>query len=120
MVTPSQSTRLAERCEPVQCLQSRQKEVGAAADSGKGGQAGDLAANRPLGNLEFQCPVLSADDRIALIAELVEIPIIYPDVLRELELPDETCADHERCDAALRAVVGGALRTMRTIGRAAA
>ena len=53
---------------------------------------------------------MRADDRVALVAKLVEVPIVYPDVLRELELPDEARADDEGGDAALDPVVGRALR----------
>src|SRR6516225_4717540 len=116
MVTASPSAWLVLRCEPAQRFQSWQEEVCSPAYGGEGREACDLPANRPLWNLEFECPVLSADDRVPLIRELVEVPIVHPDVLRELELPDETRADHERRDTALRAVVGGTLRKIRAIG----
>src|SRR6516165_498735 len=117
MVTASSSAWLALRCEPAQRLQSRQEEVCSAAYGGKGREARDLPANRPLWDLEFECPVLRTDDRIPLIPQLVEVPVVHPDVLRELELPDETRADHERRDTALLAVFGGTLRKIGTIGR---
>src|SRR5215468_9227803 len=120
MVTTSESAWLALRCEPAQRLQSWQEEVCSAAHGRKGRKARDLAANRPLWNLEFECPVLSADDRIPLIPELMEVPVVDPNVLRELKLPNETRADYECRDSALLAVVGGALRKIRTIGRSTA
>ena len=63
--------------------------------------------------------VLCADDRVALVAELVKIPIVHPDILRKLELADEACADHERRDAALLSVLGRAFGQRRPVGAAA-
>ena len=51
-----------------------------------------------------------ADDRVALVAELVEILVVDPDILRELELADKARADDEGRDAALPAVVRLGLR----------
>jgi hypothetical protein len=53
---------------------------------------------------------LSADHWIVLIAELVEIRVVYPNVLNELELADETRADHERRVAAIDTIFGRAFR----------
>ena len=63
-----------------------------------------------LGIFKLERSVVRADDRVALIAQLVKVPIIYPDVLRELELPDEARADDEGGDPALDPIVGRALR----------
>src|SRR4029077_3417277 len=116
-MTACKSVWSAQGCEPAQRLEPGEEKVRAAANGGEGRQARDLPANRSLWNLEFERSVLSADDRVPLITEFVKVPIVDPDVLRELELADETCADHERRDTALLAIVGGALREIRTIGR---
>ena len=38
---------------------------------------------------------MSANDRIAFVAKLMKRPVINPDILRELILPDETGATDE-------------------------
>src|ERR1700722_1168334 len=98
-------------------LEAREKEIRAASQRGEGRQANDLLANGPLGNLELERSVVRANDRVALVAKLVEVPIIYPDVLRELELPDEACANDEGGDPALDPIVGRALGKGRPIRR---
>ena len=60
-----------------------------------------------------------ADDRVALVAELVKILVVGPDILGKLELADEARADHERCDAAL-CPSSGHLRVRRAVSRTAA
>ncbi len=66
------SYSLAERHEVAQRVDAGQEEVGAAADGGEGRQPLMLLADRPLGDREVERAVLSADDRVALVAELVE------------------------------------------------
>src|SRR3984957_16969494 len=105
---------MAERPE------ARKEKVRAASYCGEGRQSDDCLANGPFRYLELQRSVLRAYDRIAFVAELVEIPIVRPDVLRKFELPNKARADYERRDAALDAVVSLAVRQMRSIGRAAA
>src|SRR4051794_35859033 len=90
----------AVRREIPQGLQPGQKEIGAAFHAGESRQSLDRLSNRAPGNLELERPVVIADDGIALVAELVKIRIVRPDVLRELELTDEARADHEGRDAA--------------------
>ena len=60
---------------------------------------------------------MGADDGIAFVAEFVEVPVVYPDVLRELELADEARADDEGGDPALDSVVGSAFQQRRPIRR---
>src|SRR3984957_3103660 len=105
---------MAERPE------AREKEVRAAPDRGEGRQPDDFLADGPLGDLELQRAILRADNRIALVAKLVEIAIVRPHVLRKLELPNETCANYERRDAAVDTILSLAVRQLRAIGRAAA
>src|SRR5690348_6689071 len=102
-----------------QALQAWQEEILAAAAGRKRGQPLDRLAHRPLRNLVLEGAVVRADERIALVAELVKIPIVDPDVLRELELPHEARADDERGDTALDAVVRRALRQVRAVRAAA-
>src|SRR5262249_876932 len=46
----------------------------------------------------------------------VEVPVVHPNVLRELELPNEAPTDHERRDAPLLPVVWRVLREIGSIG----
>src|SRR6476620_9501193 len=114
--TYSVSTDVVQCREVSKRLDAREKEVSAASHGGEGRQAGDFFADWPLGDFVFERAVLSADDRVAFVAELVEIPVIHPDVLCEFVLPNEACADHERGDAALRTVLRPVLRQMRSVG----
>ena len=90
----------------------------AAPQRGEGRQADNFLTNGPLGDLELERSVVRANDRVALVSQLVEVPIVYPDVLREFELPDEARADDKGRYAALNPVVGRALRKGRPIRRA--
>jgi hypothetical protein len=45
----------------------------------------------------------------------VEIRVVYPNVLNELELADEACADYERRDTAIDAVLRRAFRQSWTV-----
>ena len=87
-----------------QRLESGQEEVGAAPHGGERRQALDLFPDRPLRDREVERAVLRADDRIALVAELVEVLVVHPHVLRELELADQAGADRRtrRCRARRR------------------
>src|SRR6202040_4071526 len=101
-------------------LDAREEEVGAAPHGGEGGQAGDFLSDRALGDFVFERAILVADYRVALIAEFMEVLVVCPDVLRELELADEARADHEGRDAAFHAVLWRFLRQMWAVGGAAA
>src|SRR5262245_22718300 len=96
-------------------LDAGQEEVGSASYGREGRQTGDLFPDRALRDLVLQRAVMVADDRISLIAELVETLVVGPDVLGELELADETRADHEGGDPALHAILRGLLRQMRAV-----
>src|SRR5690349_19932496 len=93
------------RCQIAEPLQAWEEEVGAAAHRRKREQTRELSSNRPFRNLEFQRPVLVADDRVVLVPELVKVLVVGPHVLRELELTDEARANNERGDAALGSIV---------------
>ena len=110
--TYSVSTDIVQCREVSKRLDAREKEVSAASHGGEGRQAGDFFADRTLGDFVFKRAILSADDRVAFIAELVKIPVVRPNVLRELELSNEARADHEGRNAALGPVLGGAFRQM--------
>ncbi len=118
--TCSLSTDITQCCEVSKRLDAGEKEVGAASHGGEGRQAGDFFANWALGDFVFERAVLSADDRVAFVAELVKVPVIRPNVLRELKLSNEARADYECCDAALYAVLRRVLRQMRTVSGTAA
>src|SRR5262249_29253443 len=55
----------------------------------------------------------------ALVGELVEVPIVYPDVLRELELTNQARAKDEGGDTAIHSVIWHAFRQRRTVCRPA-
>src|SRR3984893_14564260 len=118
--TYSVSTDIIQCREVSKRLDAGEKEVGAASHGGEGRQAGDFFAEWGLGVFVFEGGVLSADDRVAFVTEIVKIPVVRPNVLRELELSNEARADHECCDAALHAVLRRVLRQMRTVGGTAA
>src|SRR5262245_49973766 len=99
----------AERRQVSQCLQSGKKEVGTALHRREGRQSFDRLADRSLGNLVFERAVLISDDRVALVAELVKVLVVCPDVLRELELADEARTANESGDSAFHSVLGRAV-----------
>src|SRR5580700_4104807 len=101
-------------------LDAREEEVGAASHGGEGRQAGDFFADRALRDFVFERAVLSANDRVAFVAEFMEVVVVHPYVLCELELADEARADHEGSDAAFHAVLWRFLRQMWAVGGAAA
>src|SRR6516165_3691619 len=118
--TRIRSTDTIQCREVAKRFDTRQEEVGATSYSGEGWQSGDFLADRTLGNFEFKCTVLIADDRIAFVTKFVKITVVGPDILCELKLADEACADHKSGDAALDAIVRRVFRQVRTIGRTAA
>ena len=65
-----------KRREVSKRLEAREEKIGAAFQSGEGRQAGDFLSDRTLRNCEFKRAVLSADDWIVFVAELVKIPIV--------------------------------------------
>src|SRR3984957_16176686 len=109
-----------ERGQVSQGTDAWQEEVGAALEGGEGRQPLEYLADRPVGDLVLQRAVLRPADRVPLIAEFVERPVVDPDVLCELELAYQAGADDERCDAAVHPVIWGTLRQGRPIGRATA
>src|SRR5439155_1561304 len=62
---------------------------------------------------------LGADERVELVAEVLELRIVDPDVHGELELPNQAAAADERGNSPLHAIVRRALRQRRTVGAAA-
>src|SRR5262245_10249620 len=98
---------------------SRQEEVGATLDCRKRGQALDLLFDRPLRNRHVVRAVVRADNRVPLVAKLLEFRIVDPDVLEELELADQAATAHECRNAPFDAVVAGPFRQGRTIRPAA-
>ena len=86
-------------------LDAREEEVGAASHSGEGRQAGDCFADRTLWDFEFERAVLSADDRVAFVTELVKVSVVSPYILGKLELSDKACTDDESRYAAVGAII---------------
>ena len=86
-------------------LDTWQEEIGAALDGREGRQPLYLSSDWPLWDRHIVGAVLSADHRIAFIAQFVEVRIVHPDVLYEFELADEAGADHERCNTAIGSIL---------------
>src|SRR5262245_35905198 len=98
-----------QRGEVLQGLQTRPEEVRAAAHGRERGQSANHLSDRTLRDLVLERSVVRPDDGVSLVAELVEVLVVRPHVLRELELADEARADHEGRDPTLPAVVLRAL-----------
>src|SRR6266536_2282545 len=113
------STDIIQCSEVSKRLDTRKEEVSATFHRGECWKAGNLFADWAFRDFEFERAVLVADNRVALIAEFMEVFVVHPYVLCELELPDEARADHEGGYTALSAVLGRILRQMRTISGAA-
>ena len=79
----------------------------------------DLFPDGPLWDGHVVRAVMRADERIALVSELVKLRIVGPHVLREFELPDQAGAADKRGNASLDTVFGSAFRQRRTVGPAA-
>src|ERR1700756_3835618 len=91
MVSPS-----GERGEVSEAVEAGEEEVGPAGERGEGGQPLEHLADGTLGDLVFQCAVLCSADGIPLVAQLVEVAVVDPHVLRELELAGEAGGDGGR------------------------
>src|SRR5262245_39047396 len=91
--------------EILQRPETGQEKVRAALHGGEGRQARDLLPDRPLRDRVVERAVLTADDRVVLVAKLVKVPVVDPDVLRELELADQARTDDERRNPALPSIV---------------
>jgi hypothetical protein len=96
-------------------LNTWKEEVGAAPYGRKSGQALYLSSDWSLRNCKVKCAILGTDHRIMLIAQLVKIRIVCPNVLHKLELADEACTDDKRCNTAIGAVLRRAFRQRRSI-----
>ena len=94
---------------------ARKEEVGTTLYGRESGQALYLSSDWSLRNCKVKRAILGADHRIVLIAQLVKIWIVCPNILHKLELSDETCADYERRDTAIGAVLRRAFRQSWTV-----
>ena len=109
----SQQFRLklaAESSKVLKRLDAWKEEVGPTLYGRESGQALYLSSDWSLRNCKVKRAILGTDHRIVLIAKFVEIRVVCPNVLHKLELADETCADHERGDTAIDAVLRGTFR----------
>ena len=84
-----------KRSEVLECLNSGKEKIGAAFNSREGWQAGYFSADRASGDSEVKSTVLISNKWISFVAKFVKIPIIDPDILRELKLPYEACTKNE-------------------------
>src|SRR5262249_42617259 len=105
----------AERRQILQRLETGPGKVGPPLHRREGLQSFDRLADRSLGNFVFERAVLISDDRVALVAELVKVLVVRPDVLSELELADEARAANESGDPAFHSVLRSAVRKRRPI-----
>ena len=85
---------------------TRNKEVGAALYGRESRKALYFLSNWTLWNRKVKRAILGTDHRIVFIAELMEIWVIDPNVLRKFELADKACAYHERRNPTLYLVLG--------------
>src|SRR5438309_10808389 len=107
-------------CEMTEGAKARKEEVSAASDGGEGRQTFDLLFDGALRKREIEGAVLCADERIALIAESLEVGIVGPYVHGELKLTHKAGAADKGGDTSLDAVVGNTFRQGGTVGAAAA
>src|ERR1700737_743116 len=96
-----------ERRQVAHSVDAWQEEVRPTHEGGERRQTLEYLADRPGGALVLQRAVLPPANRVPLIAEFVERPVVDPDVLCELELAYQAGADDERCDAAVHPVIWG-------------
>ena len=99
----------------MQRLDARKEKIGSASDGGKRREADDFLPDRPLGNLVFEGAVVVANNRVALVLQLVKVPVVDPHVLRELELANQARAPDERRDAPLESVFRRTFRKRRPV-----
>src|SRR5262249_49412942 len=100
------STGCSHGGEVAQGLDSGQKKISAASYRGKRRYPPYLFLDGPLGNRQIVRPILSTEDWITFISQLVEIWIVRPDVHGKLELTDEAGTAHEGCNSPFHSVVG--------------
>src|SRR5262249_27509126 len=112
---PSRPNLASGRGEVLKRVDAWEEEVGPTLYGRESGETLYLLSDGTFWNCKVKRAVLSTDHRIALIAELVKIWIVYPNILHKLELPDEACADHERRNTAIDAVLRRAFRQTRSI-----
>ena len=72
-----------------------------------------------LRNCKVKRAILNTDHGIVFVAKLVEIRIVYPNILGELELANEAGADHKGRNSALNAVPKRTFRQRRAVCRPA-
>src|SRR5258705_6971279 len=92
-----------------------QEEIRAAANGGECGKPLDPLANGPLRYRHVIRPVVSTDDRIAFVVQVLELRIVDPDVHGEFELTNQTGATDEGRDPTLDAIVGCPFRQRWTV-----
>jgi hypothetical protein len=84
------------KCNKIpQCFNSGEEEICAALDRREGRHTRYPLADRAFRHGEIEGAVLVADERVSLVAQFVEIPIVNPDVLCELKLPHEARTQNE-------------------------
>src|SRR3954453_10189637 len=91
------------------------KEVRPTPNRGERGQTLVPFANGAFRNCHIERAVVIADDRVALVVQILELRIVDPDVHRKFKLANQTRAADEGGDAALDAIVRRALRQCRPV-----
>src|SRR5215470_17310094 len=112
------STGFSQAGEVAKRLDSGQEEISAAPYRRKPRYPTYLFLDGSLRNCQIVSTILSTEDRITLISQLVESRIVGPDIHGKLELSDEAGTAHERRDSPFYAVLGSTLWQRRTVSPA--
>jgi hypothetical protein len=99
------SRRVLPQCSELKRPDTWNEKICAALHGRKSWKALYLPSDRAPRDCEVIGAILGADEGITLIAKLVEIWVICPNVLRELELADEAGAYHERRDPTISSIL---------------
>src|SRR5207247_3255834 len=84
-----------KRSQVPQCLNSGKEKISAALERREGWQASYFSADRTFRDGEIESTVLISDKWVSFVAEFVKIPVIDPDILRELVLPHQACTENK-------------------------
>src|SRR5215469_5598468 len=101
-------------------LDSGEEEISAASYRRERGYPSNLFLDGPLRNRQIVRTILSAEDGITLIPQLVEVRIVGPHVHGKLELTDKAGTAHEGRNSPFYPILGSTLRKRGTVSAATA